>query len=82
MGRGNVLYEKVGYTGSSGNRDCQSVPRGVEGFHRRCTDYLGQQCIPKLDSTNAETVLTTAGITSLVVELVGVADMALCGLDR
>ncbi len=49
------------------------VPKCFEGLHRRCIDNLGRQFIAKWDSANGESVLTTAGIPSLLVELIGVA---------
>ncbi len=48
------------------------VEEYLEGFHRRCVDYLSRRFVPKLDSPNGESTLATAGITSLLVELMGV----------
>ncbi len=60
----------------------QGLPVGVHeclaGFHRRCVDYFSRHFVAKWDSPNVECVLATAGTTSLLVELIGVA---LCGLD-
>ncbi len=64
----DVLY---GYFGEQG------LPVGVqkclEGSHRGCVDHLSRQFVPKWDSPNAESVLATAGTTSLLVELIGLA---------
>ncbi len=49
----------------------------LEGFHRRCIDYLDRQFIPKWDSMNAESVLAMTGIKSLSQRF----HVALCGLD-
>ncbi len=44
----------------------------LEGFHQESVDYLSRQFVPKLNSLNAESVLVTAGTTSLLVVLIGV----------
>ncbi len=53
--------------GTPGNREC------LQGFYRGCVDYLSRQFVPKWDSPNGEGELATAGTTSLLVELIGVA---------
>ncbi len=50
-----------------------AIQKCLDGFHRRCIDSLGRQFIPKWDRTNAESVLTKAGLSYLLVELIGVA---------
>ncbi len=54
----------------------QGLPVGVqeylEGFHRGCVDYLSLKFVPKRDSPNGESVLTKAGATFLLAELIGV----------
>ncbi len=45
------------------------VQECLEGFHRRCVDYLSRQFISQWD----ESVLATAGTISLLVKLIGVA---------
>ncbi len=49
------------------------VQERLEGFRHGCADNLGRQFVPKRDSLNAESVLVTAGTTSLFVELIVVA---------
>ncbi len=49
------------------------VQKCLEGFNWRCINYLGRQFAPKRDNTNAESVLATANVTSLLVKLIGVA---------
>ncbi len=41
--------------------------------HKGRVDYLSRQFVPELYSPNGESVLATAGTTSLLVELIGVA---------
>ncbi len=49
------------------------VQECLEGFHRRCVDYLSRQFVPKWDSPNGEGELATARPASLLVELECVA---------
>ncbi len=77
MGR-RVLRERVvGGGGLDEYFGAQGLPVGtqecLEGFHRGCVDYLSQLFLPKWDSKNDEGELATAGATSLLVKLVGVA---------
>ncbi len=67
--RWNGPWEKeVGYTGTFGNNDCQLAFRIVLNDFK--DDAL---TISKWDSTYAECLLATAGVTVLLVELIGVA---------
>ncbi len=63
----------VGGNGLCGYLWEQGLPVGVqkclEGFHRRCIDYLSRQFIANENNTNAECVLATVGVTSLLVDL-------------
>ncbi len=64
---GGVLNGYFGEQGLSlGVQGC------LEGFHRGCVNYLSQQFVPKWDSPNGESVLTTAGTRTLLVELIDV----------
>ncbi len=67
--RRNGFWEEVGYM--INNRE-QGLPVGghdcLEGFIRRCVDYISRQFVPKRDSLDIESVLATA----LLVELIGV----------
>ncbi len=56
----------------------QGLPVGVQECLAGCIDYFSRQFVAKWDSPNGERVLATAGTTSLLVELIGVA---LCELD-
>ncbi len=39
--------ETIGYMGISGNKARQlALQKGLEGFHRRCTGYIGRESIP------------------------------------
>ncbi len=53
----------------------QGLPVDVQeylvGFHRGCVDYLSRKFVPKRDRPNGESVLTKAGATFLLVELIG-----------
>ncbi len=40
------------------------VQKCLDGFRRRCINYLGWQFAPKLDSTIPESVLTAANVIS------------------
>ncbi len=51
----------------------------LEGFHRGCVDYLSRKFVPKRDRPNGESVLTKAGATFLLVELIGVGAKPLAG---
>ncbi len=55
----------------------RGLPVGIqeclEIFYRGCVGYLGWQFVPKWDSPNGESKLSTARTASLLVELVGVA---------
>ncbi len=64
-GRGYVIWILLEMGPPVGVQKC------FEEFTRRCIDYLGRQYIPKFNNTNAESVLTTVGITPLLVELIG-----------
>ncbi len=59
----------VGGGGLDGYFGEQGLPVGVqeclEGSHRGCIDYFGQQFVPQWDNANRESVLATARITSL-----------------
>ncbi len=57
--------------GTSRNKDRQFTSRSV--LMSFTVHYLGWEFIPQWNSTNAECVLVTVGITSLFVELIGVA---------
>ncbi len=54
----------------------QGPPVGVQecldGFHRRCVDYLSRQLVPKWESPIGERELTTAGAWNLLMELISV----------
>ncbi len=55
--------ETIGYMSISGNKAHQlALQEGLEGFHRRCTGYIGREFIPKWDSTNAESVWASYNI--------------------
>ncbi len=49
------------------------VQEGLEGFYRRCIDYLSRNFVPKWDSPNTESALATTGATYVLVELIDVA---------
>ncbi len=53
----------------------------LERFHRGCVDYLNRQVISKSDSPNCEREFATTGTKSRLVEHVGVASVARCGLN-
>ncbi len=55
------------------------VPDGSEGFHCRRFDYLSPFFVLKWCSRNAEIALATAGKTSVLVELTGVAVLPFSG---
>ncbi len=65
----------MGGGGLDGYLGEQGLPMGIqeclEGFQRGCVDYLSRQFVSIWDSPTAESVLATAGTTSLLMELVG-----------
>ncbi len=61
--RGNELLKEVDYMDTLGNRDCKLASRSV------LKDFTDDSLISQWD----ESVLTTAGTISLLVELIGVA---------
>ncbi len=72
--RGNGLYEEMGATGTSENMDRHLASRSVlKDFIDDALTISAGTFIPNWDSTNAESVLATAGITSLFLGLKGVA---------
>ncbi len=76
----------VGGGGLNGHFSEQGLPMGVQdclkGFHQGYVDHLSKKFVPKWDSPTAESVLATAGTTSMLVELIGVATLPRkCGLD-
>ncbi len=83
MGRCVLREWDVGGGGLDGYFGEQGLPVSVqeclERFQRGCVDYLSRKFVPKRDSPNCEGKLTTAGTTSLLVELVGVAAKPFAG---
>ncbi len=69
----------VGGVGLNGHFSEQGLPMGVqdclEGFHQVYVDHLSGEFVPKWYSPKAESVLATAGTTSILVELIGVATL-------
>ncbi len=61
--RGNGLFEEMGVTGTSENMGRHLASRSV------LKDIIDDALTISAGSTNAESVLATAGITSLLVEL-------------
>ncbi len=64
-GKRRIYFEKQGLP--VGIQEC------LERFHRGCVDHLSRQFVPGWDSLNGESELATAGTTTLLVELIGVA---------
>ncbi len=62
------LYEHLGKQGLP-----VGIQEGLEKFHRGCVGYLSRHLFPGWDSLNGESELATAGTTTLLVELIGVA---------
>ncbi len=67
----------MGGGGLDGQLGEQGLPVGIqeclEKFRRECVEYLSWQFVQKWGSSNGGGKLATAGTTSLLVELVGVA---------